>query len=88
MSLAICPKCHRKWTGSSTCHCAACCEHFGSLSAFDRHRVDFQCMPVEQFPAPFGKRGVARLVRSPRASGDVWVTSLRDMSNGEEPPSE
>jgi hypothetical protein len=89
MTLAICPKCGRTWNGSSACHCAGCCEHFGSLSAFDRHRVDFECLPVALFSAPFGKHGVARLVRSQRASGDVWVTSLREMpDDGEEPPSE
>jgi hypothetical protein len=78
MTLGICVKCKREWSGSSACHCASCCQHFASLSAFDRHRVAFECLPVEEFSTPHGKHGLPRLVRAQRATGEVWVTSLRE----------
>lgn len=76
-----CSQCGREWNGTSACHCPGCHSHFASLSAFDRHRVAFECLPVEQFTAPHGKRGLPRLVSTQRASGQVWVTSLRDMAD-------
>ena len=35
--LAHCRDCHRTWKGYSQAHCASCCTHFTSDSAFDKH---------------------------------------------------
>ena len=40
-----CKGCGKSWTGHSRCHCTACHESFSSVSAFDRHRIDFACRP-------------------------------------------
>lgn len=39
-----CVGCGKDWTGHSRCHCGSCHQHFSSVSAFDRHRKDFQCV--------------------------------------------
>ncbi|WP_214365623.1 hypothetical protein [Pseudonocardia sp. H11422] len=33
-----CAGCGHLWTALGAAHCTACHEHFGSVSAFDRHR--------------------------------------------------
>lgn len=82
MSLGLCVKCGREWNGTSACHCAGCHEHFGSLAAFDRHRVGFECLPVERFSELVGKKNPhPRLVVSERPTGNLWVTALRDAEN-------
>ena len=48
MSLGRCGTCAREWNGTRECHCATCHLHFGSVSAFDRHRRDFACLPVAE----------------------------------------
>ena len=51
----ICPDCQRHWNATGQSHCSACCQHFNSDSAFDRHRTaDFTCIPVEDFGKPTG----------------------------------
>lgn len=58
--------------GSNRCQCAGCHEFFGSVSAFDRHRV--------------GKPGVDRRCRSEfemfargmsRSDAGLWITETR-----------
>lgn len=34
----MCTGCGRVWTAPGAAHCASCHEHFGSVTAFDRHR--------------------------------------------------
>jgi len=34
-----CPFCGHTWTAPSAAHCGTCHEHFGSPTAFDRHRA-------------------------------------------------
>lgn len=80
-----CGVCLAEWGGFSQCHCGACHEMFGSLAAFDRHRVDFACLPVEQFSELMRKRdgspGKPRLVRGGRG---LWVTALGNWREGAE----
>lgn len=59
-----------------------CHEHFGSDTAFTRHRtgvfgVDRRCLTVEEMMAPYGKSQKPRLVRTDRKYGAVWVTALK-----------
>lgn len=41
---ASCGGCARRWTGTSQCHCAWCCCHFSSSTAFDLHQVGGKCV--------------------------------------------
>lgn len=72
-----CGVCLAEWGGYSQCHCGACCETFGSVAAFDRHRIDYECLPVARFGELMTRRdgtpGKPRLERAPRG---VWVTAL------------
>ncbi len=34
-----CHDCRRVWRGNRQGHCANCCEHFGSIGAFDAHQA-------------------------------------------------
>lgn len=79
MALGRCGGCGREWNALGQAHCSACHEHFNSTAAFDRHRVDFQCLDVSDYAKPM-KNGRARLVRAQRADGEVWVTALREVS--------
>ncbi|TWS23186.1 hypothetical protein FK268_12770 [Tsukamurella sputi] len=36
--------CGAQWTGLVTCHCPTCHCTFSGITAFDRHRVDEQCV--------------------------------------------
>lgn len=80
-----CGGCGAEWGGYSQCHCGARHEMFSSVAAFDRHRVDFVCLPVERFTELMkrkdGTPGKPRLERSPRG---VWVTSLGNWREGAE----
>ena len=81
MSLGRCGTCGHEWNALGQAHCGGpkgCHEQFNSTAAFDRHRRDFECIPVSDFAKPM-KNGQARLVRAQRASGDVWVTALREV---------
>jgi hypothetical protein len=42
-----CTQCGHKWSGLAQAHCKSCHEHFNSVSAFDRHRVRFECCHPE-----------------------------------------
>ncbi len=91
MPLAIgrCPDCKLEWTVFGQAHCAECCEHFNSDSAFDRHRTkDFECIPVEDFSKPVGKTHKPLLVQTMRSDGPVWVTALQDLDAPERLPKE
>jgi hypothetical protein len=73
-----CGDCGRKWTGVQEAHCAGCCRHFSSDTAFDAHLV----APPPFGPRPFGTcRDPAELVKgdgSPRLTevaarfGSTW----------------
>ena len=45
-------RCHgggRRWAGLAECHCAGCHQHFSSVSAFDLHRLNGECVdPTER----------------------------------------
>lgn len=79
---AKCGGCGKRWNSMGQAHCATCHEQFNSTAAFDRHRegpfADRSCIPVERFGEPYGKAAKPRLLRTSRADGDVWVTSLRE----------
>jgi hypothetical protein len=79
MKAGRCGKCLREWSPLGQAHCATCHEHFNSDHAFDRHRRDFECIPVELFAEP-QKNGSPLLVKAHRADGEVWVTALREPS--------
>ncbi len=64
------------WRGLSAAHCKACCEHFKSDAAFEKHRVgDFddagsrQCLTPEELRKP-RKNGKQVLYETARG----WVT--------------
>lgn len=72
-----CGDCGRYWNALGEAHCASCCEHFTSDSAFDRHLAsptDERCcfLPGEIRD----KRGRAAFVLTSRASRPTWM--LRD----------
>jgi hypothetical protein len=69
--MSVCRECGREWHGFSECHCMECHEHFKSVAAFDKHRVNDpvngrRCLTPEEMR----KRGMA-------ASGGKWVTASR-----------
>ena len=76
--LGRCGYCKYEWNALGQAHCSTCHEHFNSTAAFDRHRKDFECIPVADFDKPHGKQGLPLLVRTVRADGNVWVTALRE----------
>jgi hypothetical protein len=39
-----CTQCGHEWSGLAQAHCKSCCQHFNSVSAFDRHRVNYGCV--------------------------------------------
>ena len=43
-SRASCGGCPRRWAGMLHAHCPTCHRHFGSVSGFDRHRVNGKCL--------------------------------------------
>lgn len=68
-----CTECGRGWAGLAECHCATCHLHFLSVSGFDRHRLNFECLPVAELERISEKTGRPRMVRLRRMHGDVWV---------------
>ncbi len=65
--------CGRTWTGLAQAHCAACCEHFGSVAGFDRHRRSGRC----QDPAGITSRTGRRVFRSADGPlGGTWVLDI------------
>jgi hypothetical protein len=80
-----CTSCHRTWSAHAQAHCAACCRHFSSVSAFDAHqrqrnyrdsegrwlwRVDVICHDPETLTK---KDGSARLVQVEDQYGAMWA---------------
>jgi hypothetical protein len=58
---------------------------FSSTAAFDRHRVDFECLPVERFTELMRKKdGSLGRPRLERAERGVWVTELGNWRKGVE----
>ncbi len=37
-AMASCARCHARWGGLKTAHCAACHQTFTAITAFDKHR--------------------------------------------------
>lgn len=72
--MSRCRDCGRQWTGGAECHCAGCCEHFGSVTAFDRHQADGRCRDPRDVK---GRDGSPRLFVVERRHGPTWVTKLR-----------
>lgn len=66
-----CGGCPRRWTGLAEAHCPTCHRHFGSVSAFDKHRVAGSCADPAALRGP--KTGKPLLVPVQRASGEVWM---------------
>ena len=75
-----CGLCGREWNGTGQAHCkrtqyGGCCEHFNSTAAFDMHRRDYECIPVEEFGKLLGKKNPKpRLVALNHPNGPIWAT--------------
>jgi hypothetical protein len=82
----VCRDCGRRWTALQEAHCAACCRHFSSDSAFDLHqRLDHRpckghpnsrcnARSVCQDPKTLTKRdGSPRLVEVVTPNGSTWA---------------
>lgn len=68
-----CPDCGREWDALGEAHCACCCKHFTSDSAFDVHRVKGECVDPATIKVVKGEReGEAVLELTTRASGLAW----------------
>jgi hypothetical protein len=65
-----CGACPREWTGLAECHCGACHEHFGGITAFDAHRGGGDCHKPGRLRDPNGE---PKLITQARSSGLVWV---------------
>lgn len=85
MNLGRCGICKFEWTAMGQAHCATCHTQFNSDAAFDRHRKDFKCIPVEDFGKLMLRRdgtpGQPLLVLTERG---VWATARRDMVTASE----
>lgn len=66
-----CPHCHLAWTEGQAAHCAGCCLHFSSDSAFDAHHtLDADGRSVCHDPATLTTRtGTPKLVNRDGAWG-------------------
>ena len=73
-----CPDCGRQWTALEEAHCAGCCRHFSSDSAFDKHLI-----APPQGPRPFKTcrdpaalhkaDGSPRLIQVETDHGSMWA---------------
>jgi len=91
----VCIDCGRKWTGHAEAHCASCCQHFTSDSAFDRHLApvhsDDDCYPPEIFVK---RDGSPLFEQIERKHGPVWrIAETREhpfkaSGQHQEPPTE
>lgn len=82
MSVAARCQCGRKWTGRAEAHCGWCHEHFGSIRAFDNHRVVTDGKRVCRAPGSLrfesgARKGEPKLRPVHRAHGTVWVGAGR-----------
>lgn len=69
--ISHCSTCHRTWPGdSSQVHCADCCHHFTSTTAFDIHRAGGECRDPQALISETGKPRL-RVVR--RKFGLAWA---------------
>lgn len=65
-----CPDCRREWEALGEAHCALCCRHFTSDSAFDRHQVKGECVD----PVTLTNRADEFVLQlTERASGPAWM---------------
>jgi hypothetical protein len=67
--IGYCPTCKREWNTHGEAHCACCCSHFASDSAFDRHRAKGECVDPASLRT---RKGEAVLELTTRASGPAW----------------
>lgn len=75
-----CRDCHRTWTRHREAHCATCCAHFSSDSAFDAHLAPARSVDSCYDPASFVKKDGTDLFEIiERSHGPVWrVVELRE----------
>ena len=76
--LTACVDCGRRWTAKGEAHCAGCCRHFSSDSAFELHVKK----PPEYGPRPFEtcrdpatvrtRKGEPKLVLTESRWGPLW----------------
>lgn len=93
-NITHCKKCHRTWKLSQArqAHCATCCAHFSSPSAFDLHLRNGQTGPACRPPGEcVTKDGAARLCADasgmwgrPATEGSPWagrpiIPEVRDL---------
>lgn len=65
-------QCGRRWRAFRDAHCAGCHRHFGSVHAFDIHRVGDQCSDPATITTRDQRRNALKAVDGP--DGRVWVT--------------
>ena len=46
--MGYCKICDKRWKSISECHCSGCCQHFKSVSGFDKHRTGKRCLNSEE----------------------------------------
>jgi hypothetical protein len=69
-----CRTCERTWDTFGEAHCAACCSHFTSDSAFDRHLAPPTGAENCFDPATLTKQnGEPMFAITERASGPMWI---------------
>jgi hypothetical protein len=73
----VCPDCGRIWTALREAHCAACCRHFSSDSAFDAHIFPPPPYGPRPFktccdPARLRKGGKPKLICVDLPEGRMW----------------
>ena len=66
MSVATCKGCDARWTGTRPCHCQACHQTFGGLTAFDAHQTRRGCAAPEAL-------GLEQRAGIWRYSGSWWT---------------
>ena len=50
--------CTLGWQPTRKCHCASCCENFSTVTNFDKHRRNGECVPPAEAGLQQNKRGV------------------------------
>jgi len=62
---AHCHDCHWTWRGKAICHCPACCQTFGSISASDFHDGEAGCLNPAEIPGLMWSERKRAWVRRP-----------------------
>ena len=69
-----CSKCKETWTGMATCHCMGCHRTFGSIGAFDKHRIGCKCADPESIGMKMDGKWVWRVPMDEKMK--KWVESM------------